>query len=1148
MSCIYRVPFLVGLFAAVAIAQTASITGRVTDPAGAIAPGVDITATAAGTGVSSKAVTGSDGYYGLPALPPGMYTLLVEKTGFAPIRQQNLQLAVQQSARLDFTLKLGAVTESIDVSSQAQLLDTEGATLGGVVSSRQVTELPLLGRNPYALALLVPGVRPSAGVNNLPVDQISTVSFNINGQRSTANEFLLDGAPNSAAAQNQPVVNATPDLVQEFKVETSNYSAEFGRAAGGVFNVITRSGTNQFHGGVYEFFRNNALNANDFFANRGGIAIAPFRYNQFGGTVGGPVWIPKVYNGHNKTFFFASIEIVRFIQGVTFSGSVPLPQQLQGDFSNARNTAGQSIVIYDPNTTVRNGSAFSRTAFSGNLIPPSRINAVARNIATYMPTPSGTGAQFTGVGNYVRNDSNVIQKNSESYKVDHYFSSKNRMFARYSFDNTPWTRAGAYGSNPASPSAGPQTFDRSNSVVEDDHTITPTFLLTMRYSFTRLTNTRTPFSPNFDLSTLGFPAGLGAQLSPASFPSITITGYNVTSSVANVITGGLLGATDNIYLANNTHALQATATKVIGPHEVRFGGEFRVIQNNTLQTGAASPGFSFAPTWTQGPNPTLSTSTAGSGVASFLLGIPGGSAAPAPALAMQTRYYGTFVQDTYKVTAKLTLSYGLRYEYETPRTERFDQFSNFNYNAVPPVKAAGLNLRGGLYFVGVGGVSREDSTPDRNNIAPRLGIAYRLNEKTVIRTGGGLFYSNNWGAGSGSNGFGSTGFTATTTIVSSVNGVNPTVSLSNPFPNGIVKPSGSGLGTATQLGQAINFYGGSVTPYSASWNFSIQRQLPWNMLLEKGYTGSRGLKLQIDNQINTLSGANLALGGALRDAVPNPFFGQITNGILSTSTVSRAQLLRPYPQFDGVNVLQSNIANSSYHALEVKTEKRYSKGLSVMLAYTWSKSIDLASGAFGGESLSSGGIQDFHNLRNEYAPSGIDQTHRVIASAVYELPFFSKQKRIAGRLLGGWQLGGIFSAYSGSPLGITQSTNNTFSQGGGQRPDWTGVSAALANPAVGKWFDTSQFTLVSTPYTYGNVARTLGGLRSKGARQLDFTMVKNTVIRERLKLQFRSELFNLTNTPQFAPPGTALGAGTFGVVSAQNNQPRVIQFAMKLSF
>ena len=319
-------------------------------------------------------------------------------------------------------------------------------------------------------------------------------------------------------------------------------------------------------------------------------------------------------------------------------------------------------------------------------------------------------------------------------------------------------------------------------------------------------------------------------------------------------------------------------------------------------------------------------------------------------------------------------------------------------------------------------------------------------------------------------------------------------------------------------------------------------------MLETGYTGSRGLKFQFDNQLNTLPDADLALGAALRNTVTNPFYGQISNGILATSTISEAQLLRPYPQFDTVTALQSNIANSTYNALEVKVEKRYNKGLTVLFSYTWSKSIDLGIGGFSGDSTSAGVIQDYHNLRNEYAPSALDQTNRAVTNAVYELPFFTKQHGVVGHLLGGWQVGGILSLYSGSPLGISQSTNNTFSQGGGQRPNWTGISAKLSNPTVDRWFDTSQFTLVSAPYTYGNVARTLGGLRGDGLQQLDVTFTKNTTIRERLKLQFRSEFFNLTNTPQFAPPGTALGAAGFGVVSSQNNQPRVVQFAMKLLF
>jgi len=299
-----------------------------------------------------------------------------------------------------------------------------------VVQSKQITELPLLGRNPYALAMLVPGVRTSIGDNNIPIDQISTVFYSINGQRAANNEFLLDGAPNSSAS-NIPVINTNPDLVQEFKVDTSNFSAEYGKASGGVFNVVTRSGTNDFHGSLYEFFRNDKLNASDFFANRGGNARPPFKFNQFGGTFGGPVWIPKVYNGRNRTFFFIGIEKVRFIQGATFGGTLPKPQELAGDFSNTRNASGQTITIYDPATTVQTGSALTRTPFPGNIIPATRFNPVSEAIAKYLPAPNEPGAQFTGVNDWVRTDANRINKDAGSFRVDQYFSDNNRFFAQF---------------------------------------------------------------------------------------------------------------------------------------------------------------------------------------------------------------------------------------------------------------------------------------------------------------------------------------------------------------------------------------------------------------------------------------------------------------------------------------------------------------------------------------------------------------------------------------------------------------------------------------------------------------------------------------------------------------------------------------------
>ncbi len=1132
------------LLVSVAFAQTASVTGRVTDPTGAVVPQARVTVAAEGSGLSTSIQTNDQGYYNFPSLLPGVYTLTVTKTGFKPVRETKLQLGVQQVARLDLVLDVGAVTETVDVNAQAVLLDSESSTVGQVVGSKQVVELPLLGRNPYALGMLVPGVRQAIGVNNLPIDQISTVSITINGQRASANEFLLDGAPNSAPSQNQPVIYANPDSVQEFKVETNTFRAEYGRAAGGIFNVITKTGSNDPHFTLYEFFRNDKLNANDFFANKGGSARPPFKFNQFGGSVGGPVEIPRLYDGRNKTFFFGNFELVRFVQGVTFTGTEPTPQQLAGDFSQTRNAAGAAIQIYDPlSTAPAPGGGFTRVAFPGNIIPANRIDPVARSIVKYFPSPNTVGNPVTGVNNFSRTDSNGVTKNTMSIRGDHYFNERNRLFGRFSYDDTPFVRAAPYGrNNPGSPGTGPQDFNRKNAVIEDDHTFSPSLLGTFRYSITRLTNVRTAFSQGFDITTLGFPASLKQQVFPPAFPSISITGFNVTSSIPNIITGGVLGATDVIALANDTHTWAVQLTRTLGSHTFKTGFEYRLLKFNTLQTAANTPGFNFSALGTQGPNPSVASAVAGFPLASFVLGVnDSGSVNPAPSLAMQTTYYGGFIQDDWKVTPKLTLNIGLRYEYESPRTERYNQLDTFDYNLTPPLNAPGLNLKGALTFVGVNGASRFNGNPDRNNLSPRFGFAYKLGSKTVLRGGGGFFYGSTTGVGTGSAGFGSTGFSIVTNQVTSLNGVTPLTFLGNPYPAGLNQPTGSRLGPATALGQSISFSDrGDVVPYSEQWNFNIQRELPRAVLLEVGYAGSHGLKLPGSLTLNQIPDSALALGNALRDQVANPFFVQIGDGILSRSTVSRAQLLRPFPQFDNVTAVNSTWSSSIFHALEVKIEKRYAKGLAITGSYTRSKLIDYENGAFAGETLGGGGIQDWQNRRGSRSASTLDQPNRFIANAVYELPGKSK-------LAGGWEVGAILSLFSGGPIGVTSATNNTFSQGGGQRPNWTGVSAALPHPTPDRWIDASQF-FNPPAFAFGNVGRTLSGLRDAGTRQLDFSLHKNTNLTEKLKLQFRTEVFNITNTPQFAPPNAVFGSAQFGVVSAQSNLPRIVQFALKLIY
>ncbi len=1122
-------------------AQTAQLTGRVTDPTGAVIPNATVRVKSAASGVEATRPTNAEGYYSFYSLLPGTYGVAVSKEGFKPVRQADLRLAVQQVARLDFTLEIGAITQSVEVLAREILLETETSTLGQVVAGDKITELPLLGRNPYALAGIVPGVRPAAAANNVPIDMFTNQFASINGARPNQNEFLLDGAPNSNAAWNGPVLFPNPDFVQEFKIETSTFSAEYGRAAGGVFNVVTRAGANDPHGVLYEFLRNDKLNANNWFANRAGRSRPPFRLNQFGGSVGGPVVIPRLYNGRNKTFYFGNAEFVRLVEGVTFTSTLPDARQLAGDFSQTRNAAGQVIQIFDPFSTRQNpsGAGFVRTPLAGNVIPPNRMDAVARNVARFYPPPNTAGDPITGVNNFVRTDGTHTRKDTVSFRVDHYFSDRHRFFGRFSYDDSPINRALPYGPDfrLSSPTSGPQTFSRRNMVVEDTYTFAPTLLATFRGSFSRLANFRTPLSNGFDMTTLGFPRGLQEQMGPpAVFPVFIVTGF------------GQLASTGAIRFGLDTWGWQSNVTKSFPRHTLKTGFEYRLIRSNLYQPLDAGKQFSFSNAWTQGPDPARSSSTAGFALASFLFGVGAGSVNIAPAQAVQNTYYAVFVQDDYKITPRLTLNLGLRYDYESPRTDRFNQLTNFDYNLKPPLTAAGLDLRGALTFVGVGGAPRFQSEPDRNNVAPRVGIAFKVSRTTVLRAGAGIFFSASTGTGSGAGSFGTSGFTADTALVTSLDGVTPLNTLSNPYPDGINQPPGSRLGAATLLGQNIGFYDrGSRVPYAGQWNLNIQQQLPGAVLFEVGYVGSRGLKYPIGRTLNQLPDQALQLGAELRTQVPNPFFGQILSGPLSLRTVSRAQLLRPFPHFDGVTAVSSTWGSSSYHSLQVKVEKRYAKGFSLLSAYTFSKTMDLDTGTFAGEPLNNGPIQNWNDLRSDWAVSDMDQTHRLILSSVYELPLGKGRRGAAGKLLAGWEVGAIFSALSGTPLAVTSAVNTTFAQGGGQRPNWTGVKTKISHPAPDRWFDTSQFGNPE-PYRFGNAPRTFAGSRTDATVGWDLIAAKVTSLSEKLRVQFRAEFFNLPNTPRFSPPNTSFGNQLFGVSSGQANQPRIVQFGLKLIY
>ncbi len=1135
----------------IALAQTGQISGRIFSQDGGTLSGVTVTITETSTGAKRVVRSNQDGYYTAPSLLPSTYSVTVRAPGFKTVNRAGLILQVEQSLQVNFTLQVGAVTESVTVTAASPMLQTETSSMGDVVTGQEVVDLPLLGRDAYALGELVPGVRGAIGMNNLPVDVISQSSISINGAEATSNDFLLDGAPNSAPAFNQPVIYPIADSVEEFRVQINNYSAEYGRSGGGIYDVVTKAGTNNIHFTAYEFYRDAKLTANNWFSKAAGQPGPPQTFNQFGGVIGGPVVIPKIYNGHNKTFFFAGTEFVRYTEGVGFTGTVPDPSELTGNFSQDVNAKGEPITIYNPFTTAASGTGYTRQAFPGNVIPEADLNPIAVKMASYFPKPNISKLAGSKVDNYVFTGPNLIHENEFTARVDHNFSDKGNMFARYSFNNTPDIRPNPYGSaNPGGAGAlGPQVFNRYNAVVEGNYAFSPTLLASVRTSFDRLTNTRGPASLGFDIGTLGFPAQLAGEIGPpAAFPTIDITGYGVTSSVANETQGGALGATGLIAGYMNTFGVMGDLTKTLGKHELKTGTDLRLIQANILQTGDASNDFAFTPAFTQGPNPTTASPTAGDALASFLLGTPQtASVTPAPALALETKYSAVYVQDDWKILNTLTLNLGFRYEYETPFTERFNRLSDFDPTAAVPLTGM-QGLHGALTFVGVDGQPRYDTIAYADHFEPRFGFAWHIFTNTVVHGGGGLFWDALWGCcGEQGANYGISGFTSATPMVTTLNEVTPLNTLSNPYPTGLNIASGSSLGAATLLGQSINSPERNLkTPYTEQWNLGIQHQIAPNLSLDLTYVGTHSLYNPDTETLDQLPDSALAQGNALNSLVPNPFYGQIATGQLSEPTVSQAQLLRPYPQFVEITS-ETNWPQSHYNALEVMLEKRYGGGLSLQVAYTWSKMMDQDSGNFSGETLGGGAVQNWNNLKAEMSTSLLDQTNRLVGDVIFALPFYRSQSGLVGHLLGGWLISSLPSFISGDPLGISSATNTTDSQGGGQRPNWNGQDAALSHHTVAKWFNTSDFS-TPAPFTFGNTPRTFGNVRSDWIRNIDISLQKNSRLPGHLSLQLRIDAFNMDNTPTFAPPDTSFGDPTFGVVSAQQNLPRSIQLGVKLLY
>jgi hypothetical protein len=1073
------------LMAGVCLAQNAEIVGRITDATGAVVPGAAVTVTNVGTGVQLPLRTNESGYYTATLLQPGNYRIGVEMQGFRQTTRSGIRLEVGQVARIDFVLTVGDLSEKVQVVGEAPLVASEEASLGTIVDRRKILELPLQGRDPLDLMTLAPGVLPNPR---------SPAAANINGGRDATTDILIDGAPTTKSDQGDSLMSPLLEGVEEFKVQTGSFGVEYGRS-GGIVNVVTKSGTNQMHGSLFEFVRNDAFNANNFFFNATGQGKAKLIYNQFGGSLGGPVFLPKLYNGRNRTFFFFSPQYTRSRGAGLRQTTIPTALERAGDFRQSGTTGG-AVPVFDPATTRASGATFVRDPFSGGVIPASRFDPIALNILKFgYPLPNNNNR----ANNFVSGGPTKSQNNAFLMRADHNFTPGNRLSVRFMRANNnslkveSWPGFPAQSGSAAANNRGPDTALRENAVLRHTSTFRPTLLNEFSYSLMFSASTLNPASMN-----QGWAQKLGIKnAGPFLFPDVAISGYT-----------GLYGG--NLSVEGDVdHQVGDNVTWLRGAHSVKAGFEFRRLYYRKQAPGGASGTFSFNTLATR--NPALTGNAAGGhGVASLLLGVPNSSGM---SISDQKwggfwHYWAAFLQDQWKLNPRLTLTYGVRWEYTRPRTERWNRQSVFDMST--------LSLR----FAGENGASEELFSTRIANFAPRVGLAWtpKGDNKTSVRAAFGLYYVPINPIG-GANEF-TRGFTAAKTFQTTDGGITFPMLLSQAFPVVTLSRDVGPTDTVSTIGPNYPL------PYMNEWTLSLQREVFKKTLVEASYIGTKGTRLQVSSR-------NL-------NQVPVALLGP-----------GNAQTRRPYPAFGNINYPYEPMADSIFHGMQIKMEHRFSSGLNLLGWYALQKSIDNSSGMKDIRNVGTVGIQDNYNLRAERSLSTFDRTHSAAVTGLYELPFGRGKKFATGgwpsALIGGWQINGILTMRTGLPLSISTSQNLTGSLGGGSRPNRLRSGRLDASQrSIQQWFDVAAF---QTPpqFQFGNTSRTEPSLRGPGAKQFDFSLFRNVRIAEKLTVQVRGEAFNVLNRVNFGGPATSIGAAGAGIITSADDA-RSLQLGLRLFF
>jgi hypothetical protein len=1084
------------LFAQVAAGE---ITGIVKDPAGAAVPGATVTATNVNTNRQRVVSSTGEGVYTAASLAPGEYRIDVELSGFKPVRQTGIRLSTGQKARVDFELTVGEVREQVTVTEDASILREETASLGTVIEHEQIVQLPLNGRTFILLAALAPGVALPPGTQ-LP---------RINGGRPRTNEYLFDGISVLQPEPGQVAFFPIVDAIQEFKIESNSAPAEFGRFNGGVINLTTKSGTNTFHGTGFEFFRNDALNARNYFQSTAPVK-PDYRRNQFGGMVGGPLVA-------DHTFFFLDYQGQRQSIGRTMTSVVPTALQRQGIFTEP--IAGRVPVIYDPAT----GGAV-RTPFPGNTIPINRMDPVAVSLLERYPLPTLPGT----VNNYSRTANEIDNQDQWDVRIDHRFpSNRDSVFGRLSYFRDGFT--------PVTPFPDGSGLITNGTLGPQD---TTAWAFASNYQHTFSNNVLNELRIGDTSRTVGRSA---AQLSTSAGSALSIPGIPSNAQFPNTLPTFLIGGYQQLGSPTNTASDFHTSVSEVadsltwlkGRHTFKMGFDWRWERLDVIQPPSPTGQFTFNAIGSDLPG---SSTTGGTPLASFLLGQVQLFSIDLQQGQIQERakFQEYFIQDDWKVTDRLTINPGLRYTLNFPSTEINGQTAVFNLqtqqlaypgdNPVRPLK--------------------------KDNCGPRMGLVYRVTDKTIVSTAYGMIWIEMAGI--------TTPFTTPTfpflqTVSQrALDGINPAFVLKN-------GPSVAPIGQTPTAGLGQGVFSVDATlgsGYVQQWNVSVQREITANTTFEAAYVGSNITHVGLpDTNLNQLTVDQLAQGSVLLQTVPNPYFGIIPrSSSLGNPTITRAQLQKPFPAYTTVSLYRNNVGTTRYHGLELSLRQRLSRGLSYSIAYTRSKLMDDASSVFDASILTGPvanyPVADSFNRAGERDYSTGDIPHVFVSSVVWDVPVGAGRARhldgVVGAIVNDWTVASIVTMQSGIPVAITQVTNNNaFAGFGVQRPNLVGDPTLPADERTpAHWFNTAAFS-AAPQFTIGTASR--NPVRGPSYRDVDLTLMRRIPLGASRGLELRAEIFNLFNTPNLGAPGPTQGSAAFGtIVSALD--PRVVQLALKFLF